>query len=259
MDAPAATPTTVKYNSWLPYSAVFLADIKHTLQSWIYRLWAFLAVGATSGFLLYRIGAKREGGMVQPAPELLNDLITWIIWGSVTLIIVLTANAICGERGTLADSILSRGISRHQYFLGKWHARLVVILGTFFVLTLLAIAAANLMLHGETLSMSGAFVAMAVVGSLLAMIVSCGVTVSALANTTVVAITLLWMALYGVGFLLSLLPAQYPSPDRALQSLPNVLKGIYNWHHASRLVAGALSVSLLMGIVGMIGFSRKDV
>jgi ABC-2 type transport system permease protein len=259
MDAPATTAPAFRVNHFLPYAAVFSADMRQVLRSWIYRLWAFLSVAAVAGYLLYRFGAKNVGGIVQPAPELIHDLITWIIWGSVTLIIVLTAGAISGESDTFGDAVLCRGISRRQYFLGKWHARLVVVLGTYMTLTCLTLLAAVLLLHSETLSVSGCFAAMIVVASLLVMIVTCSVTASALSNTTIVAITVVWMALYGVGFLLSLLPGEYPSPDRALQSLPHILRGTFDWHHISRIVSGALSVSLLMAVVGMFGFSRKDV
>lgn len=58
----------------------------------------------------------------------------WTILGSMTLVVVLTTGCISSERGTLADSVLSRGISRYQYFLGKWHARLVTVIGTFLLL-----------------------------------------------------------------------------------------------------------------------------
>ena len=50
--------------------------------------------------------------------------------------------------------------------------------------------------------------------ALLAAVITCGVTVSAISNSTVLGIAVLWMILYGVGFLLSLLPAKFPSPDR---------------------------------------------
>jgi hypothetical protein len=36
------------------------------------------------------------------------------VLGSITLIVVLTAGAISADRGTMADSVLSRGISRYQ-------------------------------------------------------------------------------------------------------------------------------------------------
>jgi ABC-2 type transport system permease protein len=183
----------------------------------------------------------------------------WVAFGSVTLIIVLTSGAICSERGTMADSVLSRGISRYQYLLGKWHSRLTVVLGTFFVIALLALVGSFFMLHSDTLTLSGSVVALGTVAALLFMVITCGVSVSALSNNTVVSIAIVWMVLYSAGFALSLLPENYPSPDRALQALPRVLKGFYDGEKVSRLISGALSLSLLVALGGMIGFSRRDV
>ena len=89
----------VKINRLLPYWAVFQADLRQTLTSWIYRVWVLVSLGAAVGYLLYRFGAKQVGGFVQPAPEMMSDLMNWVAFGSVTLVIVLTAGAICSERG----------------------------------------------------------------------------------------------------------------------------------------------------------------
>src|SRR5438552_18816215 len=98
--------------------------------------------------------------MVQPSSELMSDLLRWTVLGSVTLIIVLTAGSISAERGTLADSVLCRGISRNQYFLGKWHARLAVVLGTFFIMAGLILAASYCLLPDEPLSFIGSVAAL---------------------------------------------------------------------------------------------------
>src|SRR5262249_12226119 len=129
MDAPAAPAKPVRINRWLPYWAVFQADVRQTLRSWVYRTWVLMSVLAAVGYLLYRVGVYREAGIIQPASVLVSDLLRWTVIGSVTLIIVLTVGSIASERGTLADSVLSRGISRYQYFMGKWHARLATVLG----------------------------------------------------------------------------------------------------------------------------------
>jgi ABC-2 type transport system permease protein len=136
---------------------------------------------------------------------------------------------------------------------------LVVILGTFLLLASLALGGACFLLHSDALTISGSLMAIAVVGALLALVVTSGVTVSALSTSTLVSITLVWLLLYGTGFLMSLLPAHYPSPDRALQSLPNVLRGYYDLSMIGRLISGSLSLSLLVAIAGMIGFARRDV
>ncbi len=258
MDAPSAKKP-LPINHFLPYWAVFQNDLKQTFRSWIYRAWVLVSLGAAVGYLLYRFGAKQVGGFVQPAPEMMSDLMHWVALGSVTLIIVLTAGTICSERGTMADSVLSRGISRYQYFLGKWHARLAMVLGTFLVIAVLAMIGSIVLLHSENMDLRGSLVALATVAALLILVITCGVSVSALSNNTVVSIAIVWMALYSIGFVLSLLPETYPSPDRALQALPRILRGDFNMHMLSRLISGALSLSLFAALVGMVGFSRRDV
>src|SRR2546423_14504020 len=113
MDAPAKT-TTVRFNPFLPYWAVFQADLKATVHSWIYRVWVLMSAGAALCYLLYRFGAKQVGGFVQGAPDMLSDVYSWIAFGSVTLIIVLTGGAhFCG-RGPLARPGLSPGLRPPQ-------------------------------------------------------------------------------------------------------------------------------------------------
>src|SRR5262249_53469637 len=185
-------------------------------------VWVAVAVLAVVGFLLYRCGIAHEAGIVQPASALVAQLLRWTAIASVTLIVALTAGRISSERGTLADSVLSRGISRHQYFMGKWHSRLTSVLVTFFVLSAGTLVASAFVLH-EDLSLAGCAMALATVAALLAAVVTCGVTVSAICNSTALGVAVLWVVLYGGGFALSLLPARVPSPDRALAMLPNIL------------------------------------
>jgi ABC-type transport system involved in multi-copper enzyme maturation permease subunit len=261
MDAPA-TPTSAKrirVNRFLPYWAVFQADFRHTITSWVYRVWVLLSLFAAVGCLLYRYGAYRVAGMVQPASELVSDLLHWTVLGSVTLIIILTGGSISSERGTMADSILSRGISRYQYFLGKWHARLAAILGTFFALGFVVLISSVLLLRDENLDLKGSVIALSTVAAILAIVITSGVAISAVSNSTVLGIGALWLVLYGTGFLLSLLPADYPSPDRALRTLPNILRGFYDPFTVGKLIIGSMITALVIAIVGMVYFSRRDV
>jgi ABC-type transport system involved in multi-copper enzyme maturation permease subunit len=257
MDAVAAKkPVPIK--RWLPYWAVFQADVHQALHSWVYRVWVLVCVLSTVGYLLYRYALAHEAGIIQPASRLISDLLRWTVFGSAALIVVLTAGSISSERGTMADSVLSRGISRYQYFLGKWHARLVTVLGTYLALGLAALVSSLFLLH-EDLSLTGSLAALATVAAILAAIITCGVTVSAIANSTVVGIAVLWVLLYGGGFALSLLPARYPSPDRALQRLPYVLQGQYDPDALLQLVGWSALASCLTAVVGMAYFARRDV
>jgi ABC-2 type transport system permease protein len=257
MDAVPAKKS-VTFNRWLPYWAVFQADVQQTLRSWVYRVWVLASLLATVGYLLYRFGIYHEVGVIQSASLHISHLLRWTVLGSAAFIVVITAGAISAERGTMADSVLSRGISRYQYFLGKWHARLVTVLGTYFALGLLSVVASLFLLH-EDLSLAGGLVALVTVGALLAAVVTCGVTVSAIANSTVFGIALLWMLLYGGGFALSLLPERFQSPDRALQRLPHVLQGHYSLTSLGQFVGWSALASCLTAMVGMGYFARRDV
>lgn len=243
---------------WLPYYAVLQADVRQTMRSWVYRVWVLVCVLFSVGYLLYRFGVYREAGMIEDASKLMTDLLRFCVYGSATPIIIMTAGCISSDRGTLADSILSRGISRFQYFLGKWHARLAAVLGTFLMMGAMAIIASFCLLH-EDLSLSGCLVALGTVTALLGLVVSSSVAVSAIFNSTVVAITVVWITLYGSGFVLALLPNGYPSPQRALDKLHYILQGDYSIEHFKRLVGWSIAVSVTVGILGMGYFSRRDV
>ena len=146
----------------------------------------------------------------------MGDVLRWSVLGSVTLIIMLTAGSISSDRGTLADSVLCRGISRYQYFMAKWHARLATVLVTFAVMGASILTSSFFVLHDD-LSVSGSIVALLTVLVLLAAVITCGVTFSAITNNTLMGITVLWLFIYGVGFTLSLLPPRFPSPDQGLE------------------------------------------
>jgi ABC-2 type transport system permease protein len=257
MDA-VAEKKPITFNRWLPYWAVFQADVRQTLRSWVYRFWVLLSVLATVGYLLFRFGIYHEVGIIQSASLHISQLLRWIVLGSAAIICVLTAGSISSERGTMADSVLSRGISRYQYFMGKWHARLVTVLGTFLALGMLTLISALFLLH-EDLSWDGSLVALVTVAALLAAVITCGVTVSAIANSTVLGIAVLWTVLCGGGFLLSFLPLRYPSPDRALQRLPYILQGHYDFNSLAEFIGWSLVLSCVTALVGMAYFSHRDV
>jgi ABC-type transport system involved in multi-copper enzyme maturation permease subunit len=219
MDAiPTSKPVPI--NRWLPYWAVFQADVQQTLRSWVYRVWVLVSALAVVGYLLYRYAPYHQVGVLQSAAAFLSDLLRWAVLGNAALVVVLTAGSISSERGTLADSVLSRGISRYQYFLGKWHARLAVVLGTYLVLSVAA---------------------------------------SAITNSTVLGIAVLWLLIYGGGFALSLLPTHFPAPTRTLNSLPYVLRGYYDLDALGRLVGWSALASCAAALVGMVYFARRDV
>src|SRR5436309_1518036 len=82
-------------------------------------------------------------------------------------------------------------------------------------------------------------------------IVSWGVVIGAMTSSTVLGITVFWMILYGAGFLLSLLPEPWPSPDRELARIKFVLRGQFNEALLLNLVLGSVLLSALAAAVGL--------
>jgi ABC-2 type transport system permease protein len=248
----------VAINRWLPYWAVLQMDVHQTLRSWVYRCWVGVSALALVGYLVYRVGVYKEAGIQQSASHLVSDLLQWIVYASVALIVVVSVGSIAPERGTMADSVLSRGISRYQYFLGKWHSRLCTVLGTYFALGLVALVACLILLP-EDLQLEGSLVALVTVAALLMVVVTCGVAVSASVNSTLLGVAILWIILYGSGLGLSMLPPQFPSPERAMQSLPNVMQGKFSFTTLAELIGWSFAASVAIACVGMHRFSRRDV
>lgn len=253
---------TVKFNKFLPYWAVLQTDLRQTLRGWTYRLWVLMAVVAVGGILLYRVGIHKEAGLFHSAAAQCGELFRLLVLGSLALVVVLAVSAIGGERGSVADSVLSRGISRHQYFFAKWHSRLVIVTATFAVLATAVLAATYFLFRSDAesdLSFVGGLMAILTVCAVLVAIVSWGVTIGSLTNSAVLGITVFWLVLYGVGFLLTLLPESYPSPDRELSRLKFVLMGQYNTALLTNLIIGSLVASVAAAVVGILGFGKTDV
>jgi len=261
MDASPAV-VTVRFNKFLPYWAVLQTDLRQTVRSWVYRLWVLTTILAAGGFLLYRVGLHREAGIVQSAATQCGDLFRMMVVGSLALVVVLAVSAISAEKGTVADSVLSRGISRYQYFLAKWHARLIVVTATFSLLALGVLLGGYFLFKADAesdLSLAGGLAAIAATAAVLAVIVSWGVVIGAMTNGTVLGITVFWLVLYGAGFLLSLLPEPWPSPDRELARLKFVLRGQFNEALVGNLLLVSLVMCVIASVVGLIGFNRRDV
>jgi ABC-2 type transport system permease protein len=248
----------VKFNRWLPYWAVFQADVHQTLRNWVYRFWVLASVIATAGYLLLQLGPVHGYNIVQLASDYMAVVLRWTMIGSATLIVVLTTGTISAERGTMADSVLSRGISRYQYFFGKWHARLTLILGTYLLIALLGLACGLTFLH-EDLSLSGSLFALLTVTVLLGTIISCGVAISAMTNNTLTGVAVLWAVLFGTQFILSLLPDRYHAVDELIHKLTFAMRGHYDPIALGRLMGWSVALSVASALVGMVYFARRDV
>lgn len=248
----------IEYRRWLPYWAVFQADMHQTIHTWAYRVWLVASLIVLAGFFTYKVGVYKEAGIIQPGSAFMLDAMRYTVLGCFTLVVVLTAGCISSERGSLADSVLSRGISRYQYFLGKLHARLATVLGTFLFLGIATILGCRFFLH-EDLSISGSIIALIAICALLVTVVSCCVTVSAIFNSTAASIIIVWVLLFGVTIGLSYFPHVHLSPEVTLVALPHMIKGEYDIKNLGQLFLWAFGISGAISLIGMGWFAQRDI
>lgn len=264
MDQPTTSAVPFRFLRLLPYWAVLQTDLGQTARSWVYRLWVLMMGVAAGGYVLFKLGAAKAGEY-QPASVQTDDLLRALAVGSLSLISLLAVSSISSERGTIADSILSRGISRHQYFLAKWHARLIVILGTFVSTAAVVLAAYALLFtesvqgSGANLTFRGGVAGIALLAAVLAVVVSWGVAIGALSSGTVIGITLFWIAIFGGLAAASRLPADYPNLTWMTDGLRNVLRGGTGGTDVVEFVLAAAVLAAAGAAVGLVGFARRDV
>ncbi|MCS7021624.1 MAG: ABC transporter permease [Gemmataceae bacterium] len=257
---PAAGPI-ISFHRFLPYWAVLQTDLRQTAQSWLFSLWMVLALAGVGGFFLYRVGVQQQAGLVQAAAVQCGEALRAVFLGSVAVAAILGVAAISSERGSAADAVLARGISRHQYFLARQHARVLLVILAFAVLGTITVLTGTLLFRdsGVEISLSGAVVAIGLLCLLLAAVTAVGVVIGALANSAVLGIAIYWLLLYGGGLLLMLAPESWPAPERELARLRYVLQGYYSTAFYGRVALATLIVAGAATLVGLIGFSRKDV
>ncbi len=249
---------TLKYQSWLPYWAVLQTDFRQTIRSWVYRVWVMVCFISILVYLFYRFGIHSESWLIQSASLHTSFVIRGVLLGSLALVVILSVSAIAGERGTLADSVLSRGINRYQYFLAKWHARSFVVILTLIFLSGTMLLGSSLLL-GEDLTFHGSLIALWTISVTILGVCAWGTSLGALTNSSILGITILWIILYGGSSLFTLLPESFPAPERIFAKMPGILKGEYGWEQVSPWTNFVLVTSAISIILGIWGFNRKDI
>ncbi|HQR43014.1 MAG TPA: ABC transporter permease subunit, partial [Gemmatales bacterium] len=192
---------------WLPLWSILEMDLKQTVKSWLYRIAILVVVVVSVGVLLNRAAIHREAGVVQYASMHVGNFLQYTILFGAALSALFTASAIAGERGNLIDSTLCRGVGRWHFYIGKWMARTVAVLGGFLAVGLIFMVASVFILKSD-LDFDHCLVALLLVSSILWLMVSVTMAVSATANNTMLSLGVVLFVLYGILAVLWLVPLE---------------------------------------------------
>jgi len=235
----------------MTYLALLEADLISTARSWVVRIW----LGLTAVLALITILTAPSDGV--PASEALANLLATypLIWS--TFAIVVSGGAVSSEAGVVADSILSKAVTRYEYILAKMTSRLITVLGLYLIVVL---PSAYIIPRYAQDDLTGVGVAWAIllIGMMLVLLTNLGVTFSTLFNRTLVAVVVVWLLWYAASAIVALLEVEYLSPVSIIEGLPAVLRGDYAVADQQQVLAGFGVPSFVLALVAILYFARKD-
>lgn len=264
----SSASTVMPPSRWLPLWSILEMDLKQTVKGWLYRLSLLLVLIISVGVLLNRAAVHREAGVVQYASVHVGDFLHYTVIFGAALSALFTANVIAGERGNLLDNTLCRGVGRWHFYVGKLAARSIAVLGGFLAVGMVFMVAAVFILKSD-LDFDHCLVALALVGSILWLMVSATMAVSASVNNTMLSLGLVLFVLYGLMALLWLVPMGNFTLTRFLNTLPMIIRSTDANAQPGTYVLPMLPYLKLAGYIalaglgcaslGMFHFMRKDV
>ena len=206
----------------MPYMAILRHDLRTLWQSWLVRLW----LGATALLTFILVGANwiqfRDGTLIA------SILFPYLVFPWFFVVVVLGVSPVSGSRAeTLADGILSRPVSRCEYLLATWSARVVLILGIYLIVTLPAIVVVMLAkrpVPDDTVTIYGIVTALFLVGLVLTFLVSLGFLMGTLLRKPLLAVVVLVFLWYPVGLVLSIFSLEEFSPISLSRAISTQLR-----------------------------------
>jgi ABC-type transport system involved in multi-copper enzyme maturation permease subunit len=194
----------------MPFMAILQHDMKNLWASRLVRLW----LGATALLTLVLVGSNWS--KFQDGTLIALILFPYLVFPWFFIVVVLGITPVSESRTeTLADGILSRPVSRFEYLLATWLARVLLVLGIFWVVIIPAIILVMLAkrpMPDDTVTAYGIITSLGVVGLVLTFLVSLGFLAGTLLRKPLLAVVVLIFIWYPIGLILSVFSLEELSP-----------------------------------------------
>lgn len=209
-------------NVWMPTLAIFTYELRALVGSWLVRGWC---VAAAVFALLAVAAAWKEP---DPAPLIASMLFSYLVFPWFLVVILLGISPLTGSRlDTLADGILCRPVTRYEYLLASWAARVAVVLGVFLAVMVPAIAIVTLARRTDgpqPVTLYGAVSALAVVSLVLTFLVTLAYLAGTALRKPLLAAGVLIFVWFPINLLLHTFALEEFSPISLSQALPTLLR-----------------------------------
>ncbi len=206
----------------MPTLAMLRHDLWTLSASWLVRLW--LAGSALVTLFVVAVG----WGPLQTAPFMAALLFPFLVFPWFLVAIVLGVSPVTGTRAeAVADGILSRPVTRYEFMIASWAARVIVVLGVFFLATVPAIvlvAFAQRKVAADEVTVYGVLASLFLVALVLTFLVSLGFLMGTLLRRPILAIVMLLFLWFPVNLILNVFALEEFSPISLNQALPTLLR-----------------------------------
>lgn len=206
----------------MPYMAILQHDLKTLWNSRLVRLW----LGATVLLTLVLVGSNWSNFM--DGTLISSLLFPYLVFPWFFVVVVLGVAPVSGTRAeTLADGILCRPVSRFEYLLASWSARVVLVLSVYLLVTIPAIVLVMLAkrpVPEDTVTVYGIITALFIVGLVLSFLVSLGFLTGTLLRKPLLAVVVLIFIWYPIGLILSVFSLEEFSPISLSRAISTQLR-----------------------------------
>lgn len=232
-----------------PFWAIVQADLRNLFRSKITYGWVLAAVFIQVVRTLSSSGVETLSAVVSSG---LSDFV--YIWALV--IIGLAASSVSSEAGELADSVMSKSVTRLDYIFGKFASRVLYTLVTFSVVTAVLVGL-GLRLETSYYDTIGLASAILLVALALVTLTALGVGFSVAMPNTVMAIVTLLVLWYSMTVMFPVVGLGFLSPGSLLGMLSGVINGSWS-QEGWETVTGFAAVSVASVALASTYFYLKD-
>ena len=227
-------------------------DVEQLARSWLVRIWVVL-LAVPAGFFVVVAANEQELASETLAAYMAAVLapLSWLV------VAVLSASAVSGEANVIADSILSKAVTRRVYIWSKISARLAVFLGVYTAVTV-PLSYLVLRFAVRDATVEGVVWGLLTVASLLIFLAMFGLALSAMLRNMLAAVLTVLVTTALSGAVFQFLSLDWLSTTAVVGGLPETFRGEPTVWEQVRvlLVFGVLAVVAIVS--GITYFQRRD-
>ena len=227
-------------------------DFGQLSQSWVSRIW-IIVMTIPAIFLIFLANYENEFA----SETMAFYTATVLMPASGLAIAVLSASSINGESGIIADSILSRAITRTEYVCAKILSRMGFILVSYSVVI---IPFSYFMLRygvDDTVD-SSVFLGWIIIGSILTAVAAFGILTSVLIANLLPAVLLVLLTVSLSSALMQFLGLELLSISAVIQQLPEIFRGETFTSDGIQIIITFLLLTSILLFPAIFIFGKKD-